>query len=87
MIYPKSMSDHYFKCARDKGCVGIKKDMRGFHACAIAADCKKKKNTKKKRNVEGSGYRNPWLVHVQEYREKHKCSYKDALKGASKTYR
>ena len=81
------MSDHYFKCAREKGCLGIKKDMRGFHACAITAGCKKKKTTKKTRNVEGSGYRNHWLVHVREYREKHSCSYKDALKRASKTYR
>ena len=80
------MSDYYFSCARENGCVGIKKDMRGFHACAKEANCKKKKSPKKK-TVQGSGYRNPWLVHVQKYREKHKCSYKDALKGASKTYR
>ncbi len=86
MIYKDHMSDHYFNRAREKGCIGIKKDMRGFHACAKEAGCKKKKKIPQKVAVEGSGYRNPWRVHVQEYRDKHKCSFKDALRGASRTY-
>ena len=80
------MSDQYFSCARENGCIGIKQDMRGFHACAKKANCAKPKK-KKKHAVEGSGYRSPWMTHVQRYRTEHKCSYKDALKGASKTYR
>ena len=40
------MSDHYFECARKKGCVGIKKDMGGFHKCATAADCLKPKKSR-----------------------------------------
>ena len=35
----------------------------------------------------GAKKTNPWLVHVKAYRLKHpKLSYKEALKGASKTY-
>ena len=40
------MSDHYFKCAKDSKCVGLKKDMKGFHECANAAKCKKPKKPK-----------------------------------------
>ena len=29
----------------------------------------------------------PWISHVQAYRASHRCSFKDALQGASKTYR
>ena len=43
------MSDHYFACAREKNCVGIKKDMGGFHKCAAAADCKKPAKVKRKK--------------------------------------
>ena len=40
------MSDQYFKCAKDSKCVGLKKDMKGFHECANAAKCKKPKKAK-----------------------------------------
>jgi len=48
--------NQYFKCAREKGCVGKKNDMKGFHACALASNCKtvrKKKNKKKAIGVTG----------------------------------
>jgi len=48
--------NQYFKCAREKGCVGKKTDMKGFHACALASNCKtvrKKKNKKKATGVTG----------------------------------
>lgn len=36
---------------------------------------------------EGQGIQSPWIKHVKAYQKKHGCSYKDAMKGASKTYR
>jgi hypothetical protein len=48
--------NQYFKCAREKGCVGKKNDMKGFHACALASNCKtirKKKKKEKKTDVSG----------------------------------
>ena len=46
------MSDHYFNCAREAGCIGLKKTMKGFHACASENNCfkngKPKKGKKKK---------------------------------------
>ena len=29
----------------------------------------------------------PWIEHVKAFKAKHNCSYKDALKGASASYR
>ncbi len=43
------MSDHYFKCAREKGCVGLKADMKGFHKCARDNECLKPKMRKRTR--------------------------------------
>ncbi len=45
------MSDHYFACAREQGCVGIKKDMGGFHKCATLAKCLKPKKAKKSKSL------------------------------------
>ena len=45
------MSNHYFNCAREKGCVGIKKDMGGFHKCATEANCLKPKKAKKSKSL------------------------------------
>ena len=42
------MSDSYFRCARQSGCIGIKQDMTGFHACAREANCKKNAKPKKR---------------------------------------
>jgi len=33
----------------------------------------------------GSGM-SPWIKHVKAYQKKHGCSYKEAMKGAKKTY-
>jgi hypothetical protein len=35
----------------------------------------------------GEGVQSPWLKHLKDYQTKHGCSYKEAMKGASKTYR
>ena len=43
------MSDHYFKCAKEKGCVGLKADMKGFHKCARDNECLKPKMRKRTR--------------------------------------
>ena len=43
------MSDHYFKCAKEKGCVGLKADMKGFHKCARDNECLKLKMRKRTR--------------------------------------
>lgn len=29
---------------------------------------------------------NPWITHVKQYQNANNCSYREALKGASKTY-
>lgn len=34
----------------------------------------------------GKGKSNKWVHHVKQYQQKHKCTYKEALKGARKTY-
>ena len=52
------MSDQYFKCAKDSKCVGLKKDMKGFHECANAAKCKKPKKAKLPRRPENRKFRN-----------------------------
>ena len=113
------MSDKYFKCAKDAKCVGLKKDMKGFHECAKANKCKKPTKDKKPKKVKPpklpkktrkevvketvadalseapeiadimkatSGSGNPWIEHVKNYQAEHKCSYKEALSGAKKTY-
>ena len=38
-----TMSDHYFKAARDAGCIGLHTGMTGFHACAADNNCFKPK--------------------------------------------
>ena len=40
------MSNFYFNCARESGCVGLEKDMGGFHKCATLANCLKPKKAK-----------------------------------------
>lgn len=41
----------------------------------------------KKKVKGGCGTCTPWITHVKKYQSKHGCSYKEALKEASKTYK
>lgn len=40
---------------------------------------------KKKR--KGGAKTSPWIQHVKDYMNRHNCSYKEALSGASSTYK
>jgi len=40
---------------------------------------------KKKR--KGGAKSSPWIQHVKDYMNRHHCSYKEALSGASSTYK
>jgi hypothetical protein len=42
-----TMSDHYFKAAKEAGCIGLHTGMTGFHACASENDCFKNGKPKK----------------------------------------
>ena len=65
-----TMSDHYFKAARDAGCIGLHTGMTGFHACASENNCfkngKPRKGRKRKRKEIWMTY---WLQLVAEKSE------------------
>ncbi len=48
-----TMSDHYFKAAKDAGCIGLRTGMTGFHACAAENNCFKNGKPKKGKSKKG----------------------------------
>jgi hypothetical protein len=71
------MSDHYFKCAREKKCVGLKADMKGFHKCARDNECLKPKiNKKPRKRIENAVEPNPEILPRRSERIKAKGSGK-----------
>ena len=67
------MSDHYFKCAKEKGCVGLKADMKGFHKCARDNECLKPKMRKRTRKEK--------IADIVEDAVKHKPELIDIIKS------
>lgn len=41
----------------------------------------------KKKKRKGGAKTSPWIQHVKDYMNRHNCSYKEALTGASSTYK
>ena len=41
----------------------------------------------KKKKRKGGAKSSPWIEHVKDYMNRHGCSYKEALSGASSTYK
>ena len=68
------MSDHYFKCAREKKCVGLQSDMKGFHKCARDNECLKPKMRKRTRKEK--------IADIVEDAVKHKPELIDVIKAA-----